>query len=181
MLRIQEKILLHQVKRGNEQAFAEFYHNYQEKIYRFIYFRVSDEEKAQNLTNDAFMKVLDYLQNEKDIGNFRAFLYQTARNLIIDFYRTRNHEALPINEFVEENIPAKEDMEKKVDIKLEIKRVKEAVKKLPDTYQEVVILRFVEGMSFKEIAQITGISEDNAKQRAHRGIKKIKKYIEKEE
>ena len=177
MLAIQEKILLHQIKNGNQQAFAQLYDTYKEKIYRFIYFRVSDEERAEDLANDVFMRIFDYIQKGNTIENFRAFLYQIARNLIIDFYRTRDHEALPIDEFIEENIPEKEDLEEKIDIKLDIEKIKESVKKLPDPYQEVIVLRFIEGMSFKEIARLISTTEDNARQRAHRGIKKLKKML----
>src|SRR6056297_3032720 len=89
MLKLKEKILLNQIKRGDEHAFGELYDKYKDDIYRFVYFKVSSEEKAHDLVNEAFLKIYDYLKKGKDIRNFRAFLYKIARNIVIDFYRTR--------------------------------------------------------------------------------------------
>src|SRR6056297_1917616 len=89
MLKIKEKILLNQIKKGDEHAFGELYDKYKDSIYRFVYFKVSNREKAHDLVNESFLKIYNYIREDKDIENFRAFLYKIARNSVIDFYRTR--------------------------------------------------------------------------------------------
>jgi len=178
MLRIFEKILINQIKKGDEQAFAQFYNHYSPKLYRFIYFNVSDEAKAQELTDEAFMKVFQYLKDKEasEVDNFQAFIFKTARNLVIDFYRTRKNdvslEAIP-------EIASSEDPSKKVDQKLDTEKLARVIRQLPSNYKEVIVLRFVDGLSFEEISRSTGKSLGNCRMLAHRGIKKIKEMVEK--
>ena len=177
MFRFEEKILLYQISKGNERAFAKFYDSYRESLYRFILLKVSEKEKAEELTNNVFIKIYEYLRQGKKIENLRALLYQTARNLIIDFYRQKKQQDLSIDEFKEKNISEEKRLEKEVDTKLSLEKVEENLKKLPDLDQEVIILRFIEGLPFKEIAKILGINEETAKQRSHRALKKLKNLI----
>ncbi|MCF7907234.1 RNA polymerase sigma factor [Patescibacteria group bacterium] len=178
MLHIFEKILINQIKKGDEQAFAQFYNTYKDKIYSFIYFKVPGKEKADDLVNDTFLKVYRYLRDGHDIDNFRAFLYKTARNSVIDFYRThqKNISLDSISEIV-----SKEDVNEKIDNKLEVEKIATAIKQLSNDYQEVIILRFVDGLSFDEISQSTGKSLGNCRMLAHRGIKKVKEIIDNEQ
>lgn len=179
MFKFQEKILLHQIKNGNQQAFAKLYDYYRDKIYRFIYFRVSDENLAQDFTNDVFIKILNYLNQGQEIEDFQGFLYQIARNLVIDFYRQRGQEELPIDEFVEENISEERDLITEVEDKFEIEKIREALIRLPERYREVIVLRFIEDLPFKEIAKIMDLREDHARMLVHRGLKVLREKINK--
>lgn len=177
MFKFQEKILLHQVKNGNQQAFAKFYDFYRDKIYRFIYFRISDENLAQDFTNDTFIKILSYLNQGQEIESFQSFLYQTARNLIIDFYRQKGQAEMPIDEFVSENIPEERDLVAEVEDKFEIEKIQSALSQIPDHYREVIVLRFIEDLPFKEVAKIIGLKEDHTRMLAHRGLKLLRKQL----
>jgi len=177
MFGFEEKILLHQTRNGNEQAFAKFYDNYRESIYRFVLLRVSDKERAEDITTNAFIKIYDYLRGGNKIENFRALLYQIARNLIIDFYRQKRQETFSIDDFKEKNISEERSLEKEIDTKLTLEKIKKNLKRLPGSDQEIIILRFVEGLSFKEISKILDINEDTAKQRSHRALKRLKELI----
>ena len=174
MFKITEKILFHQIRNGDEQAFAIFYNKYRVKIYRFIYFKVSSEEKADDLTNDTFTKVFRYLRDGQEIENFQAFLYKTARNLVIDFYRTRKEEVSLENA---KEIEADIDSSKEVDDKMKIETINKYLSNLSPEYIKVVQLHFFDELSFKEIAEITGDSEGSVRMRAHRGMSKLKKQL----
>jgi len=179
MLNITEKILIHQIKNRNEQAFARFYDTYRVQIYRFLYFKVSTEDVAQDLVNDTFIRIFNYLKNGQEIDNLRALLYKTARNLTIDFYRSRGRGEMPIDEFIEETVSTEQDIEKHVDIKIELENIAESVKKLPEPYKEVILLRFIDGLSFEEISQAIDKSPENCRMIAHRGLRKIKLMLQK--
>lgn len=176
MLRIQEKILLHQIRRGNQSAFARLCSEYWEKIYQFIYFKVSHQEKAKDLTSEVFYKILDYLANGGEIKNFRSFIYQTARNLIVDFYREKEKTEIPLDE-LEEEIDKTKDLNKEVDLKLNLYQIEEALKKIPERYREVLVLRFINDLSLKEIAEIIKESEVNVRQIVSRGLKLLRRQI----
>lgn len=171
---LQEKILLHQVRRGNQAAFSRFYNEYVDKIQRFVLFKVSNKEKAEELTNTIFTQILNYLLEGKEIKNFRAFLYQTARNLIIDFYRTRRQE-ISLEEAKE--VSFLPDYHQNIDREMEIEKIREHLSFLKPEHQEIILLRFFEGLSFREIAQIVNQTEENVRTIAYRGIKKLKEAL----
>lgn len=174
MFKITEKILFHQIRNGDEQAFTIFYNRYKTKIYRFIYFKVSNKEKADDLVNDTFIKVFRYLQDGQEIENFQAFLYKTARNLVIDFYRTRKEEVSLENA---KEVKAEIDVSKEVDDKIKIETINKYLFGLSPEYIKVVKLHFFDELSFKEIAEITGDSEGSVRMRAHRGMVQLKKLL----
>lgn len=174
MLRITEKILLHQIKKGDEQAFTSFYNTFRSDIYRFIYFKVSDEDRANDLTNEVFIKIFGYIKEGEDIDNFRAFVFKTARNIVIDFYRTRKYE-ISIDQAPE--IAADEETDTRVDEKIQVENVKKYLDKIKPEYAEAVKLRFFDELSFDEIAHVLDESEANVRMRAHRGIKQLRRVI----
>lgn len=175
MLKITEKILLRQIKNGDEQAFTFFYNRYKDKIYRFIYFKVSHKERADDLVNETFIKVFHYLRDgEDEIGNFQAFLYKTARNLVIDFYRTRKQE-VSLEDSPE--IVSETKIDQEVNYAINLENVEKAIKKLPDDYKQVLTLKFVNNLNFREISEIIGKSTGTCRVLAHRGVKKLKQMI----
>jgi RNA polymerase sigma-70 factor (ECF subfamily) len=177
MLKIQEKLLIHQIKKGNQKAFAKFYDFYHERIYRFIFFRIADENLAQDLTNETFIKILDYLKQGKEIEDFQSFIYKVARNLIYDHYRKEDE--VPIDEFIKENIKDEKDLIKEIEDKFTLEEIEKALLSLPSRYKEVIILRFIEDLAFKEIANILSLKEEHVRVLAHRGLKMLKEKLNK--
>ncbi|MDD2646384.1 MAG: RNA polymerase sigma factor [Patescibacteria group bacterium] len=173
MFKFEEKILLQQIKRGNQTAFSRLYDRYQDKIYRFIFFRVSNESLAQDLTSETFIKILQYLINGKEVENFQSFAYQVAKNLVIDFYRSRGQEEMPLDESISENV-SDEDVDEMLDEKFNLNQIESALGQVSNPYRDVLVLRFIEDLPFKEIAKTLNIKEDNARMLAHRGLKMLR-------
>lgn len=150
-----------------EEQFLDIYDKYVGKIYRYIYFRVSAAETAQDLTSDVFLKSWQYLSsqqsavNSKRLENPRAFLYQVARNLISDFYRKKGNSPLSLEEIADKDafIVDGRDSVVEIDKNIEIDSVKEAIGSLNADYQEVIIWRYLDEMEIKEMAQILEKSE----------------------
>jgi len=177
MLRIQEKILLHRAQRGDQGAFAKLYNEYVEQIQRFVLFKISDQNKAEELVNIIFTKIFHYLLKKEKIENFRALLYQTARNSIIDFYRIGNRYDVSLDEVIKKEVGKETDLDEKFDLKLDLEKISKAMLKLPEKYQEIIVLRFVEELSFKEIAKMLSQSEANIRQIASRGLKLLRQQL----
>lgn len=165
------------------EVFGELYDIYVDQIYRFIYFKVGRKEEAEDLTGDVFLKTWQYINEmgSEVIDNLRAFLYQTARNTVIDFYRSRDQKefvALPQENDEEkprmEIIDEKQDLVEKIELASDLEEVKKALQKIREEYREIIVLRFVEEMSVKETAEILGKSEGAVRVLLHRAIAALK-------
>lgn len=168
----------------NKESFAALYDEYIKSIYRFIYFKVNSKEEAEDLASETFLKAWSYLSKidkSNKIHNFKAFLYQIANNLVIDFYRKRSLLPTSLNDgdWEDANIPDGRlsgiDKIKKDDDAAELK---EAFKKIPENYSSVVIWYYLEELEVSEIAQILGKSEGTVRVTIHRALKALKKVLE---
>lgn len=172
-----EKRLLQKVIVSHDaSAYEVLYDSYVAPIYRFILFKVSNPSDAEDITSDVFLRVWNYL-TEKDrpsVRNFRSFVYQVARNAIIDYYRkqaTQSAHTEPLDPAAE--IATSEDLFVQVADADETRQVLLAIKKLKREYQDVLLLRYIEEYSHKEIAQALGKSPTTVRVTLHRATKKL--------
>ena len=151
------------------------YDEHSDAIFRYCYFKVSDREKAIDLTQDVFVKVWQYLLAGNQVENMKALLYKVARNLIIDEYRKKKFDSLDtMSDAGFEPVDTGQlDTISIVEAGLLVDRIKE----LPDAYSEVVFMRYVDDLSVKEIAEALGENENNISVRIHRGLHKLKVTI----
>lgn len=178
---MKDQRIIKQIRKGNVRAFAVIYDKYIEKIYRFVFLKVSTKENAEDLTSQVFIKTLDYLveKTDKEIQNLNAFLYQVARNTIADFYRRQgyNQEIEAVGQEELESLPDEEKLEKKVIINLDILQVKKALQKINPDYQEAIILYYLEEFSVKEISQIIDRTPGATRQVIHRGLESLRQIL----
>jgi RNA polymerase sigma-70 factor (ECF subfamily) len=167
------------------QRFSDAYTRYSDELFRHCSLRLSDRERALELTQECFLKTWEYIERGENVEDFRPFLYRTLRNLIIDEYRRKKPRSLEamLEGSEETNIemlmPQDESntLEAAVD-RFEGKRALKALEALPDLYREVLVLRFVENLTPKEIAEIIEESENAVSVRIHRGLKKLRTLLE---
>lgn len=164
--------------------FAEAYERYNDELFRHCTLRLSDRERALELTQEAFLRTWEYISRGQEVRELRPFLYRTLRNLIIDEYRKMKSVSLEgmltgDNTDVETLLPHDETntLETAID-RFEGARALEALKTLPDTYREVLVMRYVDGLSPKEIAHTIDESENAVSVRIHRGLHKLKVLLE---
>jgi RNA polymerase sigma-70 factor (ECF subfamily) len=171
----------------HRKAFEEAYTNLSDELFRHASLRLSDRDRALELTQECFLKTWEYVEKGNEVGDFRPFLYRTLRNLIIDEYRRKKSRSLEAmldgteETDVEALMPADESntLEAAID-RFDGKRALAALQTLPDIYKEVLLLRYVESLSPKEIAQYVGESENAVSVRIHRGLKKLKSLLDAE-
>ncbi len=151
------------------------YDEHSDAIFRYCCFKVSDREKAIDLTQDVFVKVWQYLLAGNEVENMKALLYKVARNVIIDEYRKKKFDSLDTMSEAgfEPSDTTQVDAISIVEVRLLVERIKE----LPDSYSEVVFMRYVDDLSVKEIAEALGEKENNISVRIHRGLHKLKASI----
>jgi RNA polymerase sigma-70 factor, ECF subfamily len=158
---------------------------YSDELFRHASMRMRDRERALELTQECFVKALEYAKRGNTIDDLRPFLYRTLRHLIIDEYRrkkTVSLEGMTEGESgteAEALMPADESntLERAIE-RFEGKRALECLERLPDLYREAVSLRYVEGLTPREIAAIVGESETTVSVRVHRGLKKMREMLE---
>lgn len=152
------------------------YNELVDQIFRFVYFKVSNKEIAQDLTQESFLSVLEYLQKEgrEEVKNIRAFVFQTARNKVIDYYRKKGRiiysdEAVLAEEknFIRDDIAIKQDA----------KMLIEKLNLLCEDDKEILTMRYVEDLDIKEIASIVGKSQVAARVQIFRATQKLKKIV----
>ena len=151
---------------GDNRAFDELLARNQQKLYNYILFVVRDPELANDVFQDTFVKVIMKLQEGKytDSGKFSFWLTRIAHNIIMDGYRQQKSEH--IVETSEDNDLSNLRCEDLLDINREneyvnaqvLKDVRHIMDALPTAQREVVYMRFYQDMSFKEIAETTGVS-----------------------
>lgn len=158
-----------------EKAFLELYEKCADAVFRHCYFRVHDRELAKDLSQEAFTRLWNSLVGGTKIENMKAFLFRTANNLVIDYYRKKKEASL--DALAEDGFdPASTDHEHVADQAL-AREALEAVDRLEDGYREIILMRYVSDLSIGEIAEAVGESENVVSVRIHRAIKKLQKIL----
>jgi RNA polymerase sigma-70 factor, ECF subfamily len=180
MAELLDRYLLYRVQvKQDPEAFAKIYDRYVTAIYRFVILKLPRKQDAEDITAETFTKFWQYLQSQKKVKSVRAFLYQIARNLIADFYRTRKiDESLEVVTFgaddtsntVYEGSYGKAYMEARTELSLILNHLD----KLKDSYRDVLALRLIDGLSFTDIATILDKTPGNVRVIYYRGMKALK-------
>lgn len=167
-----EAIIISACQSGNTEQFTELYETYVQKIYSFVFHKTLHKETAEDLTSDIFLKAIDKIQsfNPKK-ASFQTWLFTLARNTVVDFWRSQR-EHKNIDDIWD--LDALEDLESDADKKLLHEKLHTHLQKISAKQREVLMLRYWQDLSFKEIAEITGQSEASLKMSVSRSIKKLK-------
>ncbi len=170
-----EQIVLYRIRKGDTESFGRIFDFYHEKIYRFVYLKVSTAQDAEDIVAECFLKAWQYIKEGKKIASLQAFLYQVARNLVVDFYRRKGAPTESLDD-VEITIADRSDLslEEKMVLKSDMAKVEGALRTLKDTYREVIVLHFLNELSLSETAKIIGKTPGATRVLLHRGMKALK-------
>lgn len=167
------------MKRKNTDQFLKIYSELIDGVFRFCFFRTSDREVSLDITQEVFTKIWEYLSKGGIMENTKAFVYSTANRKIIDWYRTKKP-FISLDELSESGFDFHFE-DKEIWLQVDAERALLKLKDLEDIYKEVLLLRFIEELSVKEIADILNESENNISVRIHRGLEKLRKIYAEEE
>lgn len=180
MQKEREKFLLFRIYRAkDEKAFAELHSNYESKLLRFFVFKLPTTGDAEEMANEVFLRLWDYLRSSQ-VDHFESLLYRTARNICADFYRRQGRQLTeaPIEEA--STIPDTDtpDLQEQVGTILSGEAIVKLLPKLKEEYRDVILMRFVEDMSIREIALALEKSENNVRVTVHRALKTIRRLLD---
>jgi RNA polymerase sigma-70 factor, ECF subfamily len=169
--------LLKKAKNGDSEAFALIYDHYKERLYRFIFFRVGHKELAEDILSDTFVKAWQKLSLINQTDSFNGWIYQVAKNNIIDYYRIKRI-TLSIEE-VTETVSDSESPVDQANLTIEQKIMLELVERLVEEQRLVIQYKFFEDLTNNEIAAIMGKSEGAIRVIQHRAVKKLQQLLKK--
>lgn len=166
-----EAVLVRLAQEGNREAFAGLVDKYWERIYRWLYRLTHHQQTAEDLAQEAFLKALAHLDSFNRGGNFQAWLYRIAYNTFLNQRRGAGRMTL---EIYPENLPAGGSGPEDEALSKEVfQQVARAVGRLPGDFRSAFLLRVEEGLSFREIAEVLGTTEQTARWRVFKARQKL--------
>jgi RNA polymerase sigma-70 factor (ECF subfamily) len=171
---LEEASVIALVRAGNADAFADIVENYQAPIQRYLYRMTGDYELARDLAQDTFIQAYKGILKTNTELSFKAWLYRIATNNALQCHRRKRLVSfLPISTIRKTETPAG-DCVKETDQNMAIE---EAMRKVPRDQRVCMILHFVEGFKYREIAETLGISEEAVRKRVARGSQEFRRLF----
>jgi RNA polymerase sigma-70 factor, ECF subfamily len=166
--------LVQLAQQGDGEAFGQLYDRYVDTVYRFVYYRVGERTLAEDFTSETFLRALRRIgtvsYRGRDIG---AWFVTIARNIVLDHAKSARHRLEVVAAETPEPLGSEPSTEQAVLTALTNARLLAAVDELGDDQRECVVLRFIQGFSVSETAEVMGKNEGAVKALQHRAVRKL--------
>ncbi len=185
VLEADDTVLVERFKRGDESAFKEVVLMYQRKVYLLVYSMISDHHEANEKSQEVFLRVYKHLGSFEGSSSFYTWLYRITVNLCIDHYRRKKMKSYEYDDtyrnqpsLQEEIFPVVSSASRETPtgrlLREELAaKIREAMDRLSPKHRQVLVLRELEGLSYQEIADVSGISIGTVMSRLHHARKKM--------
>lgn len=172
------RALVDLAKEGDAEAFGQLYDHYVTGVFRFIYYRVSSQQLAEDLTSETFVRGLRAIQRFNWQGkDFGAWLTTIARNLVADHFKSSRSRLEIVTETIPERTSHAAGPEQEVLSLISNEMLFEAVNALPNEQRECILMRFIQGLSIAQTAAALGRSEGAVKQLQLRAVRSLAKTV----
>lgn len=174
-----EKILVARLNKKEAKAFEILYDFYVARIYRFVYFKVSNQQEAEDLVSQIFLKIWQYAVEGKmkSQESFQAFLYKVARNTVIDHYRAGKNKRQDVALEQAAELAVESSAARDLDAKLARRQMETKLRQLKSEYREVIVLRHINDLSIQEIAGIVDKKPGAVRVLLHRALTALKEIV----
>lgn len=159
-----------------EKLFMEAYDSHADAIFRHCYFRVFDREKAKELTQETFLKTWRYLGQGKEIRYMKSFLYKIATNLVIDNSRKKKETSLEVLQA--KGFEPGENPLEQMQINIEADKLLDLLKHMAPSQKELLLMRYIDGLKPKEIAEVLNETPNVVSVRIHRANAKLREIVQ---
>ncbi|HQZ70880.1 MAG: sigma-70 family RNA polymerase sigma factor [Anaerolineae bacterium] len=175
-LQYNEEDLVRRAQDYDPAAFGEIYERYFNGVYKYTYYRVGDQVVAEDIAMDVFAKAMESIDGFAFRGvPFSAWLYRIASNMVVDHFRRQpSQPALSLEEKLVADVAHPTQL---LDQEFSHQALRQALAELTDDQQQVVILKFVDGLSNLEVAQILGKTEGAIKSLQHRALASLGRVL----
>ena len=163
------------VSNRQKKEFLKAYEELNDALFRYVALKISPRDKAVDLVQETFSRAWEYLAKGEEIRSMKSLLYRIAHNLVIDEYRRKKESSL--DEMIDEGFDYGENPQSTFEGTFDGKQIIELAKTLDEKYRDAVIMRFVDDLSVREIADALDETENNISVRIHRGLEKLKSLL----
>lgn len=172
-----ENKLIKEAQKGESECFGRLYDHYIPQIYRFVLMKINHRQEAEDLVHEVFLSAWQNLDSYSHQGfPFSSWLYQIARNKVIDHYRLKKP-MTQLEDVDEGFVKIAAVVEHNLDANLDLKRIYGALNQLTPDQKDVIIMRFVEDLSHQEISAAMDRSEGAVRLLQHRAINTLKDLL----
>jgi RNA polymerase sigma-70 factor (ECF subfamily) len=162
-------------------AFAVLYRRYLDRVYGYCFYLLGDHHDAEDATERTFMAALAAIGRYRDEGaSFRSWLFRIAHNQLANALRTRSRQRTSPMDGAPEPMAPFSDPERLAGLADDARRLRAAVAALSDDRRQVVVLRFVDGLSAREIGEVLGRSEGAVRVLQHRALRDLAELLQRE-
>ena len=171
-----ESKLISLSKQGDPEALASLYACYVERITRYVYSRVTDHQLAEDITSRIFLKMLEKLDTYQ-VGQSPviAWLYRMAHNAVIDHYRMKRT-FVSLEDLHQAEAKQEDGIEEKLELQIKSQQLRAALQVLTEEQQRVLILKFIDGLSTREIARRLGKQPGSVRSLQMRALQKLSRF-----
>lgn len=174
--------LMARMAAGDVAALEALIDNYQGAAYRFAYRMFRDHQIAEDVAQELFFKLFRNAARYEPAGKFTTYFYKVLNNLCLDTFRRMNRKSMPDFQSFEnpvlDGLPGNRDeADSRARAEEERRLVREAVNRLPEAQRKVIVLRELEGLKYREIAEVLDLSLNEVKVLIHRGRKSLLKLL----
>lgn len=171
-----EARLVARAVQGDAEAFGALYEMHLDAIYRYVYYRTSNHQDAEDLTETVFLKAWRAIGRYKVGGTpFRAWLYRIAHNAVVDHYRAyQETESLALHPTIPDDTGL---VEQQIQQREWTDRLDRVIGRLSPLHQDVLVLRFINGLSHAEVAEILERSSGSVRVLQHRALKELEALL----
>lgn len=175
--------LMMDLQQGNSDAFRRIVEMYSEDLVNFVYYLCGDLNTAQDIVQDALIRIYKSRDNYRATGKFKTFLYTVTKNIWIDFVRRKYNSEVSLDDAKEE-VSLKEFIDSGSSSPVEIlserefrEKLNTCINRLPEKHRIVVVMGFIEGMKYSEISEALGIPEGTVKSRIFNALNMLKEFL----
>ncbi len=178
MSKIEPSVLMQRAQNGDKEAFGLIYESYFSHIYRYIYFRVQSKAVAEDITQTVFLKVFEKLSSYREKSRPPlAYLFTVARNKVIDYWR-KNKQTVQDPEKDLSKIPETVDSAAEIISRtIAMEKISAALENIPGDQRDVIIFKYLNQLSYPEIAKLLKKKEAAIRKLASRGLNSLREYF----
>ena len=165
---------------GDERAYGKLVAKYQSRLYNFVRSMVRNEEIAEDITQESFVKAFFSLKKLQNAGSFKSWLFRIANNNTLDYLRKKKIQTVDVDDHVRESYVDTASPEKGAIKSSRSKHIREALGKLKQDQRSILVMCDLQGFSYQEISESLSIPFGTVQSRIYYARKKLKEFLDKD-
>lgn len=173
-----EELLVQRAAAGDERAYGKLVAAYQSRVFNFVRSMVRNDEVAEDITQESFVKAFFSLKRLQNAGSFKSWLFRIANNNTLDWLRRKRFQLVDVDEQIHESYVDKRDPESGAMEQERLNHVRAALNKLKPDQKAILVMCDLQGLSYAEIAEVLKVPFGTVQSRIFYARKKLKEHLD---